>query len=121
MPCSRVPPDLRCRPASLRADDRASRRRSTSWTHSMRLPSWPVHPRARVAGCAAAALLIAAGALWATGGLDPADTPARVAPGKEVDQHLFRTKLVGAHVTTIKKFGQTMRVLVINAWVTNPT
>ncbi|MEV0405960.1 hypothetical protein [Actinoallomurus sp. NPDC050550] len=80
-----------------------------------------MHPRARVAGYAAAAVLIAVGALWATGGLDPADAPARVAPGKEVDQHLFRTKLVGAHVATIKKFGKTTRMLVINAWVTNPT
>jgi hypothetical protein len=41
-----------------------------------------VHPRARVAGYVAAAVLVAAGTLWATGGLDPADAPVRAKPGQ---------------------------------------
>ncbi|MCO5993920.1 hypothetical protein [Actinoallomurus rhizosphaericola] len=80
-----------------------------------------MHPRARVAGYVTAAVLVAVGTLWAIGGLDPADTPVPTPPGREVDQHLFRTRLIGAHVATVKKFGQSTRMLVINAWVTNPT
>lgn len=82
-----------------------------------------MRPRARVAGLAAAALLSVTGALWATGGLDPADALVRARPGQEIDQRLFRTRLVGAHVTTIAKtkFAPERRLLVINAWVTNPT
>ncbi|GAA0316070.1 hypothetical protein NE235_28555 [Actinoallomurus spadix] len=80
-----------------------------------------MHPRARVAGYVTAAVLVAVGTLWATGGLAPADAPVPTPPGREVDQHLFRTRLVGAHVATIKKYGRSTRMLVINAWVTNPT
>ncbi|GAA4612471.1 hypothetical protein GCM10023195_53500 [Actinoallomurus liliacearum] len=80
-----------------------------------------MHPRARVAGYVTAAVLVAVGTFWATGGLGPADAPVRTGPGREIDQHLFRTRLAGAHVTTIKKFGKSTRMLVINAWVTNPT
>ncbi|MCO6006166.1 hypothetical protein NE236_14330 [Actinoallomurus purpureus] len=80
-----------------------------------------MHPRARVAGYATAAVLVVVGTLWANGGLDSAGTPVRAGPGKEIDQHLFHTRLVGAHVTTVKKFGENTRMLVVNAWVTNPT
>lgn len=80
-----------------------------------------MHPRARVAGYVTAAVLVTAGTLWATGGLDPADAPVRAKPGQEIEQHLFRTRLVDAHIVTIKKFGESMRMLVVGAWVTNPT
>jgi hypothetical protein len=82
-----------------------------------------VRPRALVAASATLAVVVAAGALWLTGGLAPADAPATVRPGREVDQRLFRTRLVGAHVTTIPKtkFAPARRLLVINAWVVNPT
>lgn len=82
-----------------------------------------MHPRARVAGLVTAAVVAATGVLWAAGGLDAAGTPARVAPGHEVDQHLFHTRLVGAHIATINgtRYVPGRRLLVINAWVTNPT
>ncbi len=83
-----------------------------------------VRPRARVAA-ASATLAVLAGAcgLWLSGGLRAADTPTPVWPGREVDQHLFRTRLVGAHVAELGKttFTPGKRLLVINAWVTNPT
>lgn len=80
-----------------------------------------VRPRARVTAALSAALLVGTTALWLSGGLRAADTPESVRPGREVDQHLFRTTLTGAHVANVTKFGQTTRLLVINAWVTNPT
>lgn len=82
-----------------------------------------VRPRARVAASAALAVLAVGGALWLTGGLGAADAPASVPPGREVDQQLFRTRLVGAHITPTPKgtFTTAKRLLVINAWVTNPT
>lgn len=69
------------------------------------------------------AVIAASAALWLGGGLAPADRPPAVRPGAEVDQHLFRTKLVGAHVTETPgtKYTASRRLLVINAWVTNPT
>jgi RNase P/RNase MRP subunit p29 len=82
-----------------------------------------VRPRARVTAYATLAVLIGVGALWLSGGLRAADTPRSVRPGQEVDQHLFRTRLVGAHVSVIPKtkFTPARRLLVINAWVVNPT
>ncbi len=82
-----------------------------------------MRPRARVTASATLAALVAAGALALAGGLDAADTPATVRPGHEVDQHLFRTRLVGAHVATIPggKYTAARRLLVINAWVVNAT
>jgi hypothetical protein len=82
-----------------------------------------VRPRALVAASATTTVVVAAGVLWLTGGLRAADTPATVRAGQEVDQHLFRTRLVGAHVTTVPKtkFAAARRLLVINAWVVNPT
>jgi hypothetical protein len=80
-----------------------------------------VRPRARAAAGATLALLAGVTALWVSGGLRAADTPKPVPPGREVDQHLFRTKLVGAHVAKLTRFGESQRLLVINAWVTNPT
>jgi hypothetical protein len=82
-----------------------------------------VRPRARGTASAVAAVLVAAAALWASGGLRAADAPRSVRPGQEVDQHLFRTRLVGAHVAVIPKtrFTAARRLLVVNAWVVNPT
>jgi hypothetical protein len=82
-----------------------------------------VRPRARVTACATLAVLVGVGVLWLSGGLRAADTPRYVRPGREVDQHLFRTRLVGAHVAVVAKtkFTAERRLLVINAWVTNPT
>lgn len=82
-----------------------------------------VRPRARVAAYATLTVLVGVSVLWLSGGLRAADTPRSVPPGREVDQHLFRTRLVGAHVAVIKKtkFTAERRLLVINAWVTNPT
>jgi len=82
-----------------------------------------VRPRARVAAVVAPVLLAGAAGIWLGGGLRPAGTPASLGPGHEVDQHLFRTTLTGAHVAVIKgtKFTPARRVLVVNAWVTNPT
>ena len=82
-----------------------------------------VRPRARIAASATLAAATAAGALWLTGGLDAADTPPAVRPGREVDQRLFRTRLVGAHVATVPKtkLVPARRLLVINAWVVNAT
>jgi hypothetical protein len=83
----------------------------------------PVRPRARVTASATLAVLLGAGALWLSGGLRAAGTPRPVRPGQEVDQHLFRTKLVGAHVSVTPKTKYTAagRSLVVNAWVVNPT
>lgn len=82
-----------------------------------------MRPRARVAASATLAVLAGVGTLWLTGGLGAADAPRSVPPGREVDQRLFRTRLVGAHVTATPKgtFTTAKRLLVINAWVTNPT
>lgn len=82
-----------------------------------------MRPRARVAASATLAVLLGTGALWLSGGLRAADTPRSVRPGQEVDQHLFHTKLVGAHVSVIPKtkYTEARRLLVINAWVVNPT
>jgi hypothetical protein len=83
----------------------------------------PVRPRARVAASATLAVLLGVGALWLSGGLRAADTPRPMRPGQEVDQHLFRTRLVAAHVavTPKTKYTAARRLLVINAWVVNPT
>jgi RNase P/RNase MRP subunit p29 len=82
-----------------------------------------VRPRARVAAYATLTVLVGVSVLWLSGGLRAADTPRSVPAGRQVDQHLFRTRLVGAHVAVIKKtkFTSERRLLVINAWVTNPT
>ncbi|MDN3351785.1 hypothetical protein [Actinomadura sp. DC4] len=82
-----------------------------------------MRPRARIAASTALVLLVGAGALWLSGGLRAADTPRSVRPGREVDQHLFRTRLVGAHVAVLAKtkFTAGRRLLVVNAWVVNPT
>jgi hypothetical protein len=82
-----------------------------------------VRPRARVATIVTPVLLAGVAGLWLGGGLHAAGTPASLGPGHEVDQHLFRTTLTGAHVGVIKatKFTPAKQVLVINAWVTNPT
>ncbi|MFB9831114.1 hypothetical protein [Actinoallomurus acaciae] len=82
-----------------------------------------MRPRARIVASATLVVVAGACALWLTGGLRAAGTPATVRPGQEVDQRLFRTRLVGAHVTTFPKtrFTAARRLLVINAWVTNPT
>lgn len=67
------------------------------------------------------AVIVPVAALWLGGGLRPADRPVRARPGQEVDQHLFRTRLMGAHVATSRKtpYQPSGRLLVVNAWVTN--
>jgi hypothetical protein len=70
----------------------------------------------------AATILMALGVTaWATGGLDPAEKTATVRPGGEIDQHLFRTRLLGARAAWIKesKFTQGRHVLLVTASVTN--
>ncbi len=79
----------------------------------MRSPSRRLH----VVIGASLSSVVALTALWLGGGLASADRPPEVRPGKEVDQHLFHTRLMGAHVTTTPE----RKLLVINAWVTNPT
>lgn len=67
------------------------------------------------------AVIVAFAALWLGGGLRAADRPRPARPGQEIDQGLYRTKIIGAHVATIKKtaFQPSGRLLVVNAWVTN--
>jgi hypothetical protein len=85
-------------------------------------PTGVLHRRRRFLAAAAAVVLVAAGvSAWATGGLDSTRKPATVRPGRNVDQHLFRTKLLRARTAWVQesKYTERRHVLLVTASVTN--
>ncbi|MGI8329118.1 hypothetical protein ACRYCC_04080 [Actinomadura scrupuli] len=85
-------------------------------------PTGVPHRRRRFLAAAAAVVLVAAGVTaWATGGLDSSRGPAAVRPGRDVDQHLFRTRLLRARTAWLQesKYTERRHVLLVTASVTN--
>jgi hypothetical protein len=85
-------------------------------------PTGVAHRRRRFLAAAAAVVLVTAGVCaWATGGLDSSGRPATVRPGRDVDQHLFRTRLLRARTGWLQesKYAERRHVLLVTASVTN--